>query len=136
MNYLKFRMMKTKALFLVIAVMLTIVGLNAQKKVVYSNVMETASGVVKEYTTVDAEISAPLMKNTYVYDNAGFRLQKTTYIWNQTEGWKECLKMEYRYTGSNVISISCIQWNEKKKEWNTPINILHPGAGILLAQGK
>lgn len=107
-----------KTLLLSIAVMLTTIGLNAQEKVLYSNVMETESGTIREYVSADPDTKMPLTKNTYIYDNNDVRLSKTSYNWDSQKGWIEYDKIEFHYIGSTPHSISYIKWDNQKQEWS------------------
>lgn len=114
--------MKTKLSIALLVSMLFSISIFASdpETTTYSNVQNTETGSIKEFTTFRANSNEPVQKSTYRYDLAGNIQEKTVYKWNGDKGWVGTQKLEYEYdetSPNKPIAMNFSEWDGKKNDW-------------------
>lgn len=114
--------MKTKLLSALLVGMLFTVSIfaNDPETTTYSNIQNTETGSVKEFTTFSKSTNEPMQKSTYRYDLAGNIQEKVVYKWNGDKGWVGAQKLEYKYNETATdrpVGINFSEWDSKKNDW-------------------
>ncbi|MFT3993372.1 MAG: DUF3836 domain-containing protein [Dysgonomonas sp.] len=105
-----------------IAVLFATNNLSAQNTKMYTNIEETKDGINKEYTIIDNDTEKPITKYAYKIDADGNRISRSTYVWDQYEGWVGSQKTEYKYDEkNNPISYTYTKWDKRTKDWDNDI---------------
>lgn len=116
--------MKTKLSFLFLVSMLFSISIFASdpETTTYSNIQNTETGSIKEFTTFRANSTVPVQKSTYRYDLAGNIQEKVVYKWDLDQGWIGAQKLEYEYdqtSPNKPIAMNFSEWDARKKDWKT-----------------
>ncbi|MDR3060115.1 MAG: DUF3836 domain-containing protein [Prevotella sp.] len=110
--------MKAIILASVFASLVFAVNLNARNVKVYSNVVNSESGVKKEYVAVDNETLEPVTKKNYVYASDGRILERSVDEWSETDGWRNVNKHVYIYGDTDKVThITYTKWNKQANAW-------------------
>lgn len=82
---------------------------------------------MKEYILYEDNISKPLTKTTYNYDDSGNIISRISYKWNN-HCWLACQKHEFIYDIKNnkLQIIQYTEWDKKNNDWSKRIkNLVH-----------
>lgn len=88
----------------------------------FSNVKNTATGSVKEFTTFTKDNNTPVQRSLYSYDLAGNIQEKTVYAWDKKNGWIGVQKLEYSYENASQDKPSALtytKWDAKANDWSS-----------------
>jgi len=111
-----------KSLFIILTALLFPFFASAQnpKVKMYHNVNETGKECIKEFISYDTEISLPLLKYIYIYDDQENLLNMTICAWNQhINKWMNEKKYEYTYNvNGQIILTTFTVWDKKQMKWS------------------
>ena len=115
--------MKSKVLISAIIIVATLsifnITVHAQNKsLVYTNIIETEAGSVKEYISVNSMNKKPVSKKIYKRNKEGYITEVVIYVWNNRYEWQYKTKFEYVYSESNkILSIISTNWDAANNKW-------------------